>query len=66
MHYGLREYEIRNIIMRSIKKNPDLEYYIDNEYIYELIEAVVNGVSRAIEKNTDEVIKQITRELKGR
>lgn len=64
MHYGLSEHEIRDIIMRSIKKNPDLEYYIDNDYIYELVEAIVNGVSYAIEKNTNKAFEQINRSLR--
>lgn len=56
---GLTHGEIRRIIYQSIERNPDLKYYIDNDYIYELVDAIVDGVSFAIEENTRKVIRQI-------
>lgn len=66
MSYGLDHSAIRQIIIQSIQRNPDLKYYIDNNYIYELVDAIVDGVSAAIEENTKTVIRQIERELRGR
>ena len=66
MAYGLDKRELKKIITEKVEQNPDLKYYINDDYIYELVEAVVDGVSEAIEKNTKAVFRQIERELKGR
>ena len=66
MAYGLDKRELKKIITEKVEKNPDLKYYINDDYIYELVEAIVDGVSEAIEKNTKAVFRQIERELKGR
>jgi len=50
MTYGLDKYELKKIITEKIEQNPDLKYYINDDYIYELVEAIVDGVSEAIEK----------------
>ena len=65
MDYGLRHSEIKEIIMDHVEQNPDLKYYIDNDYIYELVDAIVEGVSVAIERNTEEVFHQLERELRS-
>lgn len=49
--------------MYHVEKNPDLKYYINDDYIYELVEAIVEGVSVAIRENTREVFDQIEREF---
>lgn len=66
MSYGLSASEIRHIIQDELDKKPDLKYYIDNDYICELVDTLVDGISNAIEKNTESVIKEITRELRRR
>lgn len=66
MAYGLDKRELKKIITEKVEKNPDLKYYINDDYIYELVEAIVDGVSEAIEKNTKAVFRQLERELKGR
>ena len=66
MSYGLRKHEIKKIIYESVEKNKDLKYYINDDYIYELVDSIVDGISEAIEQNTKTVIRQITRELRGR
>lgn len=65
MAYGLDKRELKRIITENVEKNPDLKYYINDDYIYELVEAIVDGVSEAIEKNTKAVFRQLERELKG-
>ena len=64
MQYGLRNYEIEKIIRHSLNKNPDLKYYINNDYVDELVNLLVSGVSQAIEENTKKVISDIERELR--
>ncbi len=64
MQYGLRDYQIEKIIRHSLDKNPDLKYYINNDYIDELVNLLVIGVSQAIEENTKKVISDIERELR--
>ena len=63
MDYGLDQSRIKEIIMSHVEKNPDLKYYINDDYIYELVEAIVEGVSVAIRENTREVFDQIEREF---
>lgn len=64
MQYGLKDYQIEEIIRHSLNKNPDLKYYINDEYIDELVNLLVVGVSQAIEENTKRVISDIERELR--
>ena len=66
MAYGLDKRELKKIITEKVEKNTDLKYYINDDYIYELVEAIVDGVSEAIEKNTKAVFRQLEHELKGR
>lgn len=62
--YGLKDYEVEKIIRYSLNKNPDLKYYIANDYIEELINLLVEGVSNAIEENNRKVIADIERDIK--
>ena len=62
--YGLNDYEVERIIRHSLNKNPDLKYYINNEYIEELLNLLIDGVSKAIEENTKKVISDIEHELR--
>ena len=66
MAYGLDKRELKKIITEKVEQNPDLKYYINDDYMYELVEAIVDGVSEAIEKNTKAVFRQLEHELKGR
>ena len=64
MQYGLKDYEVERIIRHSLNKNPDLKYYINNDYLDELISLLIEGVSQAIEENTRKVISDIEREIR--
>ena len=64
MQYGLKDYEVERIIRYSLNKNPDLKYYINNDYLDELISLLVEGVSQAIEENNKKVFSDIERELR--
>lgn len=59
INYGLRQEQIRNIIMAEVNKNADLRYYINDDYIYMLVDAIVDGVSLAIRRNTQVVFQQL-------
>ena len=58
MKYGLSEHEAKEIIQQELDKNPDLKYYINNPYLEELITLLIDGISKAIAKNNEEVIKE--------
>jgi hypothetical protein len=60
MRYGLSEYEVERIIKEQLEKNADLKYYIDNDYINELVELLVKGISKVIEENNKKIISDIT------
>lgn len=64
MQYGLKDYEVERIIRHSLNKNPDLKYYINNDYLDELISLLIEEVSQAIEENTRKVISDIEREIR--
>lgn len=64
MQYGLKNYEVERIIRHSLDKNPDLKYYINNDYLDELISLLVQGVSQAIEENNKKVFSDIEKELR--
>lgn len=64
MRYGLTQNEIKRIIQAELDTNPDLKYYIDNQYIDELLELLIEGISIAIMRNTETVIDRILREIK--
>lgn len=66
MAYGLDKRELKKIITEKVEKNPDLKYYINDDYIYELVDVIIVGVSEAIEKNTKTVFRQLEHELRGR
>ncbi len=65
MRYGMSYYEIKQIILESVERNPDLKYYINNDYIYELVDAILDGVSIAIERNAETVLENIQRDLRN-
>lgn len=64
MQYGLKDYEVEKIIRHSLNKNPDLKYYINNDYLDELISLLIEGVSQAIEENNRKVFSDIEREIR--
>lgn len=51
MRYGLRRNEVKRIIKQRINNNPDIFYYIEDEYIEELVDLISDGIADAIEAN---------------
>lgn len=61
--YGLTKNEAEWIIRDSLNKNPDLKYYINNDYVDELLTLLIEGVCNAIEANNKKVIGDIEHEI---
>lgn len=64
MRYGLRRDEVKRIIKQRLNSNPDLFYYIEVDYIEELVELVTEGVADAIEENNRKLINDFFKSLK--
>ena len=62
--YGLSKHQVRRLIVESLNKNPDLKYYINNDYFEEMIELLIDGICVAIEENNNKVIRDIEHQLK--
>lgn len=63
--YGLRQEQLKRIILENMNSNPDLKYYVEDDYVLQLMDLMAEGVARAIEENTEHVIDRVTRELKN-
>jgi len=50
MRKGMSRYEIKQILEEKIESEPDLKYYLDNEYTIKIIDLLVEGISEAFEK----------------
>lgn len=61
MNLGLRKSQIETIIRRKLEKEPDLKYYVDNDYVMRLVDLLVEGVAEAIDRNNDELDRQLRR-----
>lgn len=64
MRYGLRRDEVKKIIKQRLNSNPDLFYYIEVDYIDELVELITEGVADAIEENNRKLINDLFKGLK--
>lgn len=64
MRYGLRRDEVKRIIKQRVNSNPDLFYYIEVDYIDELVELITEGVADAIEENNRKLINDFFKGLK--
>lgn len=62
--YGMRKHQVERILRNHLDKNPDLKYYINNDYIDELISLLVDGISEVIEENNKKIIDDISRDIK--
>lgn len=62
--YGMRKHQIEKIIRSKLNKKPDLKYYINNDYIEELVSLLIEGISEAIEENNRKVIDDISKDIR--
>lgn len=47
MRIGLRRSEVENILREKLKEDPDLKYYVDNDYITRLIDLLIEGIAES-------------------
>ena len=64
MNYGLTENQLKSIVENELNKNPDLQYYINDPYIEELIQVLIDGIVKAIEANTLEMMERIKNDFR--
>lgn len=60
MRKGMSKYEIKRILEEKIESDPDLKYYLDNEYTIKIIDLLVEGISEAFEKNNEKLMDEFT------
>ena len=65
LNYGIDKYESEKILNEYLDKEPDLKYYIDNDYIEKMVDTLIEGIAKVIEKNNEKVEEDIKRELRG-
>ena len=67
--YGYSKEQICDIIKNRMNDNPDLKYYINNDYIDELVNLLIEGIAETIEVNTakamDDVAIKTVRAMRG-
>lgn len=61
MRKGMIKYEIKRILEEKIESDPDLKYYLDNEYTIKIIDLLVEGISEAFEKNNEKLMDDLLR-----
>ena len=66
MKNGLRKYKIERKLHEKIDSNPDLKYYLDNEYVTEIIDLLIDGIGEVIEENNEAIMNDIFLELRSR
>lgn len=64
--YGMSKDEVIRELKMEIEKDPDLKYYLNNEYVEILIELLIEGIGKVIEKNNREVEKDKEQEAFAR
>ena len=62
--YGMRKNEVVRELKQYIEKDPDLKYYLDNEYVERIIELLIEGIGNIIEKNNRKIEEDKKRELR--
>lgn len=64
MNLGLRKDQIKLILLDKLEEEPDLKYYMDNDYVMRLVELLVEGVAKAIDENNKTIENKFRRLLK--
>lgn len=59
MNIGLRRREVENILREKLEEDPDLKYYVDNDYITRLIDLLIEGIEEVVIKNNKELERQL-------
>lgn len=53
--YGMDKDEVIRELKMEIDKDPDLKYYLNNEYVEKMFELLIEGIGKVIEKNNKKV-----------
>ena len=61
MRAGLRYRDVERRLREKIDSDPDLKYYIDNEYVTKLFDLLIEGIGEVIEENNRELVDDIVR-----
>ncbi len=59
MKKGLDKMDIERRLHDKINSNPDLKYYIDNDYVTKLIDLLIEGVAEVMEENNKELVDHL-------
>lgn len=62
--YGMSKNEVVRELKQYIEKDPDLKYYLDNEYVEKIIGLLIEGIGNIIEKNNRKIEEDKKRELR--
>lgn len=65
-NYGMRKDEVVRELKIELEKDPDLKYYLNNEYIEKIIDLLIEGIGKVIEKNNKQVEEDKRREAFAR
>lgn len=61
MYIGLRKSEIEAILRKKMEEEPNLKYYVDNDYIIRIVDLLIEGVAEAISRNNRELDSDLGR-----
>ena len=61
--YGMRKDEVIKRLKLEIDKDPDLKYYLNNEYVESIIDLLIEGIGKVIEENNEKLEKDINESL---
>lgn len=53
---GLRKSDVERILHEKIDADPDLRYYLDNEYVIKVLDLLIEGIGEIIEENNEEIM----------
>lgn len=62
--FGFDKKYICDIIQNRLQDNPDLKYYINNDYIEQLVNLLIDGVAEAIERNTQKAFTDLENKIR--
>lgn len=59
MSIGLSKNEVQRKLREKINEDPDLKYYVEDEYITKIIDLLIEGIGEVIEKNNETVFGKL-------
>ena len=59
LNKGLRKNDVIRTLHERIDTDPDLKYYMDNEYVTRIIDLLIEGMGEVIEKNNKELFDHL-------